>query len=137
MDKVDRARELLKACTEAGITVALRPVLRPAGRVKPEIEATARELADELLEIKLAEEHTVLCARCHRALNSTPAEEVAKVRSTLLMPGTGAAWPPEAVDRLEARLRPGERIVRVDGPGFHVVIERVDGSVYSLGRCDA
>jgi hypothetical protein len=138
--KIEKARALLELCERSGIKVIVRPVLRPADKVTPELEKAARELVDELLQLVLAEQgggDPILCTRCNRVLNSSPVEEVAKVRPTLLMPGSSAAWPPEAVDRLEARLRPGDRIVRIDPPGYNVVVERADGSVFTIGRCDA
>jgi hypothetical protein len=132
MDRIEKAKQILQTCREAGITVAIRPVLKPAARVTPEIEADARDLADELLELKIAEQGSSLCARCHRLQFATPAQEVAAVRELLMGGGEGVAWSTEAIARLKARMRQGERIVRIDGPGYHVVIERPDGSLYHL-----
>jgi hypothetical protein len=142
MDRVAKAKEILQTCRESAITIDVRPVLKPAGRVTPELEKAAREVVDELLELVLTERRDgasdpILCTRCNRVMNTTPAEEVAEVRTTLTMAGTGAAWPSEAVDRLEARMRTGDGIVRIDPPGYQVVIERADGSVYTVGRYDA
>jgi hypothetical protein len=136
-EKLEKARAVLAECDQRAVKVIARPVLRPADRVPPQLERAAKEVPDELLAIVLAERTPLLCARCSRILSSTPSEEIAKVRATLTMVGTGAAWPPEAVDRLEARLRPGDRIVRIDPPGYNVVVERADGGVFTIGRYDA
>jgi hypothetical protein len=60
--KLQEARTIVDACEKAGVTIAIRPVLRPAALVTKDMETAARTVADEIVKVVLEREHDLAYA---------------------------------------------------------------------------
>lgn len=142
-NRTDRARQVLEICDRIGITVTPRPVLRPADKVTPPLEAAAREVADELLHLVLERERVVAgqehmqrgipCRHC----NGTGFEPTAlmlfeQLRYTLL----ALMWDVARVERLRTELKSNEVLANMPRQGG---IDLVDskGNQRTLRRYDS